>query len=148
MKLLKLVVVLSLLLLASCTKKPGGTGLSDCRTVSNACSPGFQCTRQADGEYLCVEGMAANDAGVAPADCRASGCDDGLLCLEVGFDEFACQPDNSCIQNNGGCGDPEFVGCVPAAGGGVECVDVAECAEDNGLCGDPSAFFCVENHGC
>ncbi|WP_164856114.1 DNRLRE domain-containing protein [Lujinxingia sediminis] len=129
-------------------------------TCEDTCQGDLVCT---EGHCLpadyCDEGFGP---GCAPTTCEP-GCHADATCnLEAtGGPSCACNPgfegdgldctiveDNPCLEDNGGCGDPELVQCdaIEDGEGGelaAECTTINPCLEDNGGCGDAAFFACT-----
>ena len=81
----------------------------------------------------------ASDAGMPsvfePKDMNPPDCGDGFVNTDSG-----CLDVNECLEDNGGCGDPQYFDCLNEQGEAPTCADIDECLTDNGGCGDPATL--------
>jgi hypothetical protein len=106
--------------------------------------------------YECQDGVCAEPRepeGCSPAchdDAVCEALDGDFVCVcGTGFegDGLSCVPVDSCLADNGGCGDETYFRCVGGVGQAPTCEAIDQCAEDNGGCGDETYFRCVDGPG-
>lgn len=148
----------------------------DCRIGAYQCAEGFSCEPIGSGEFTCIRSSIMPPTGGSevpggtyvsgtemssgvmysgttageynePDDCRTFGCSYDEVCTLDDYGDYSCLELSQCSNNNGGCGDPDYILCIDEYGGSFSCVDIEECAYDNGGCGDPNRYFCVERDG-
>lgn len=129
--------------LVTCTVAFGGTvcgscppGYSDDRGDGSSCTDIDECQ---DGWNGGCDHTCTNDAGGYHCSCR-----DGW---ELAANVKACADIDECAEDNGQCGDADYVECTNMVGGPPSCTDIDECRLNNGECGDPAFWICQNESG-